>query len=183
MCYLGAAFRPRTPPLFGWKTRKLSATNQQWSLWLYTKHLMDMFSRFWIRKSLTFGKYSIFHPLWQFSTNNFTSRNATLFIFSSPKRPQISWCVPNFLFSEFYLNLLFHFKIGLSLGLSCLMSSMFIIILITRIIKTTWEVYNRYFWDSFFTCNFQVNKRAYLQTLRFLPISTDISMTPIHTKK
>ena len=142
-----------------------------------------MFSCFWIRGPLTFWKYSIFHPLWQFSTNNFTSRNATLFIFSRPNGPQISWRVPNFVFSEFYLNLLFHFKIGLSLGLSCLMSSMFIIILITRIIKTTWEVYNRYFWDSLFTCNFQVNKRAYLQTLRFLPISTDISMTPIHTKK
>ena len=46
--------------------------------------------------------------------------------------------VPNSLFSDFYLSLLFSFKIGPSLGLSCLMSFMFIIItLIIRIIKTT----------------------------------------------
>ena len=45
---------------------------------------------------------------------------------------------PNSLFSDFYLSLLINFKIGLSLGLSCLMSFMFIIIiLIIRIIKTT----------------------------------------------
>ena len=132
MCYLGAVLRPRTPPLFGWQTRKLSATNQQWSLWLYTKHLMDMFSRFWIRRPLTFRKYSIFHPLWRFSTNNFTSRNATLFIFSRA-------FVSNSLFSEFYLILLFNFKSGPSLGLSCLVSSMFItiIMLIICILKTT----------------------------------------------
>ena len=46
-------------------------------------------------------------------------------------------CVPNFLFIDVYLNLLFNFKVGPSLDLSCLMSSMFIIILIIRIIKTT----------------------------------------------
>ena len=46
--------------------------------------------------------------------------------------------VSNHLFSDFYLSLLFNFKIGPSLGLSCLMSSMFIIIiLIIRIIKRT----------------------------------------------
>ena len=83
----GDAFGPRTPPFFGCQTRKLSATNKQWSPWLYTKHLMDMFPRFWIRWSSTFGKYSIFHPWQGFSANNFTSRNAILFIFSSPDRP------------------------------------------------------------------------------------------------
>ena len=41
-------------------------------------------------------------------------------------------------FCDFYLSLLFNFKIGLSLGLSCLMSSMFIIILVIRVIKTTY---------------------------------------------
>ena len=46
-------------------------------------------------------------------------------------------CVPNFLFGDVYLNLLFDVKLGPSLDLSCLMSSMFIIILIIRIIKTT----------------------------------------------
>ena len=46
--------------------------------------------------------------------------------------------VPNSLFSDFYLSLLINFKMGLSLGLSCLMLFMFIIIiLIIRIIKTT----------------------------------------------
>ena len=130
LCYLGAAFRPRTPSFFGWQTRRLSATNQQWSLWLNTKHLMDMFSRFWIRRPLTFRKYSIFHPLWRFSTNNFTSKNATLFTFSRPK-DSLTF-VSNSLLSDFYLSLLFNLKIGPSLGLSCLMPSMFIIILIIR---------------------------------------------------
>ena len=46
--------------------------------------------------------------------------------------------VSNFLFREVYLILLIKFKIGPSLGLSCLMSSMFIIMqLIIRISKTT----------------------------------------------
>ena len=71
---------------FGWQTRKLSATNQQWSLWLHTKQLMDISPRFWIMRPSTFGKYSIFHPLQGFSANNFTSTNAILFIFSRPER-------------------------------------------------------------------------------------------------
>ena len=45
--------------------------------------------------------------------------------------------VPNFLFSDLYLNLLFNFKIGLPLGPSYLMPSMFIILLIISIIKVT----------------------------------------------
>ena len=45
--------------------------------------------------------------------------------------------MPNFLFSEVYLNLLFNFKVFPSLDLSCLMASVFIIILIIRITKTT----------------------------------------------
>ena len=45
--------------------------------------------------------------------------------------------MPNFLFSDDYLNLLFNFKVGPTSDLSCLMSSMFIITLIIRIIKTT----------------------------------------------
>ena len=43
----------------------------------------------------------------------------------------------NFMFSDFYLSLSFNFKFGLSLGFSCLMSPVFIVILIIRIIKTT----------------------------------------------
>ena len=42
---------------------------------------------------------------------------------------------------------------------------------------------NRRFWHTLFTYNFQINKKAYLQTLKFLPIPPNISMTPIHTKK
>ena len=45
--------------------------------------------------------------------------------------------IPNFLVSDFYLSLLFNLKIWLSLSLSWLMLSMFIIILIIRIIKIT----------------------------------------------
>ena len=131
--YSGAASGPRTPPIFGCQTRNLFATNQQWSLWLYTKHLMDMFPPFWIRGSSTFGKSSACHPWQGFSANTFTSRNAILFTFS---RPDSLTCVPNFLFSDVYLNLLFNFKVGSLLDLSCLMSFMFVIILIIRIIKT-----------------------------------------------
>ena len=45
--------------------------------------------------------------------------------------------LPSFLFSDVYLNLLLNFKVGPSLDLSCLMPSMFIIILIIRLIKAT----------------------------------------------
>ena len=44
-------------------------------------------------------------------------------------------------------------------------------------------VINRRFWHTFLTCNFQINKKAYLQTLKSLPIPPNISMTPINTKK
>ena len=133
-----SCFGAKDSTFFGWQTRKLSAINQQWSLWLYTKHLMNMFSRFWIRRFSTIEKYLIIH-LWQgFSANNFTSRNAILFIFLKVRKVIDSLtCVPNFLLRDVYLSLSFFFKIGPSLGLSCLMSCMFIIILIIRIIKTT----------------------------------------------
>ena len=78
----------------------------------------------------------MFHPFWQFSTNNLTSRNATLLFFQCLNGHDSLTCVPNLLFSDFYLSLLFNFKIGLSLGVSCLMSSMFTTILIIRLIKT-----------------------------------------------
>ena len=135
MCYLGATFRPRTPPPFDWQTRNLSITNQLWSLWLYTKYLMDMSSRFWIRRPLHFRKYLLFHSLWWLSTNNFTSRNATLFIFARPKRTKIPWrFAPMSLFSDFYLSLLFNFKIWPLLRLSCLMAPIIINIIIIIII-------------------------------------------------
>ena len=109
--YAGTAFGSRTLPFFGCQTRNLSATNQQWSLWLYTKHLMDMFPRFWIWWSSTLWKYSIFHPWQRFSANNFTPRNAILFNFCKAwKAIDSLTCVQNFLFSDSYLNLLFNFK-------------------------------------------------------------------------
>ena len=41
--YPGASFGSKTAPVFGCQARKLSAANQQWSLWLYTKHLKDTY--------------------------------------------------------------------------------------------------------------------------------------------
>ena len=120
-----SCLRAKDFPLFGWQTRKLEAsTNQQWSLWLYSKHLMDMFTRFWIKRPSTFGKYSIFHPLQEY-------------FFKAWKTIYSLICVPYFFFRDVYLSLLFNFKIGPSLGLSCLILSMFIMILIIRIINTT----------------------------------------------
>ena len=77
--YPGASFVPRTPPIFGCQTRHLSVANQQWSLWLYIKYLMDMLPRFWITWSSTFGKNSIFHPWQEFSASTFTARNDILY--------------------------------------------------------------------------------------------------------
>ena len=80
-----------------------------------------------------------FTPVKRFSANNFTSRYAILFVFSKAWKAIDSFtCVPNFLFSDIYLNLFFfNFKVGPLLDLSSLMYSMFIIIIIIRIIKTT----------------------------------------------
>ena len=135
--YSGAAFGPRPPPFFGCQTRNLSATSQQPSLWLYTKHLMHMFSYFWIRGSSTFGKYSIFHSRQGFLLITLLLDMLYCLLFKASQVIDSLTCVPNFLISDFYLNLLFNFKFGLSLDLSCLMSSIFIIILIIRVIKTT----------------------------------------------
>ena len=94
LCYPGkdfvllrSCFWAKNSPFFRCQTRKVFTTTQQWSLWLYTKHLMDMFPPFWIRRPSTFGKYSIFHHLQEFSINNLSSKNAILFIFAWPKRP------------------------------------------------------------------------------------------------
>ena len=139
--YPGAAFWSRTPSSSGCQTRKLSTTNYQWILWLYTKHLMDMLPHFWIRWSSTFRKDSVCHPWQGFCANNFTSRNAILFIFFKNWKAIDSLTrVSNLLFSDVYINLLYNFKAGPSLDLSCLISSMFIITLIIRIIKTTFLI-------------------------------------------
>ena len=47
----------------------------------------------------------------------------------------------------------------------------------------TSKVYNRYFWDSLFTCNVSIYKKDTYKTLKFLTIPRNISMTSIHTKK
>ena len=49
--------------------------------------------------------------------------------------------------------------------------------------STKEEVYSRYLWRTYITYNFQIDKKAYPQTLKFLPISPNICMTLIHTKK
>ena len=139
LCYSGAVFGPRTPPFFGWQTRKLSATNQQWSLWLYTKHLMDMFPRFWIRRpSIFYGSTRLFNPYRGFPRITLLLGILYFYVFKAWKAIDSLICVLNFLFGDVYLSLLFNFKIEFSLELSCLMSSIFIIILIIRTIKATY---------------------------------------------
>ena len=133
--YPGASFGSRTPPIFGCQIRKLSATNQQWSLWLYTKHLMDMFPRFWIRWSSTFGKYSIFHSWQGFRLITILLGMLYCLFFQDLKAIESLAFLPSFLFRDVYLNLLLNFKVGPSLDLSWLMPSMFIITLIIRLIK------------------------------------------------
>ena len=78
-------------------------------------------------------------------------------------------CVPNFLFSDFYLILLFNFKIGRSLGLSCLRSSMFIIKLIIRIIKTTCFYNTIFYFHEIFDTHLQKGL-VYFYTKKFLPL-------------
>ena len=123
----GASFGSRTPPVFGYQIRKLSPTNQQRSLWLYTKHLMDMLPRFWITWSWTFGRYSIFHS-WQGGFLLIALLLGMLYcLFFRGLTIDSLTCGPNILFSDVYLNLLFNFKAVPSLDLSCPMSLMFII--------------------------------------------------------
>ena len=136
LCYSEAAFAPRTFPLFSWRTRNLSATSQQWSFWLYTKHFMDMFQRFWIRRPSTFGKYSVFTPYGGFPLITLLLGMLHCLFFQAWKAIDSLTYVLNFFLSDFYLILSFKFKIGLSLGLSCLLLSIFIIVLTIVIIKT-----------------------------------------------
>ena len=132
-------FRTKDSPFFDWQTRKLSASNQQWSLWLYTKYLMDMFPRFWIRKpSIFYESTQLFNPYRGFPLTTLLLGILYFYFFKAWKAIDSLTCVLNFLLSDVYLSLLFNFKIESSLGLSCLMSSMFIIILIIRIIKATY---------------------------------------------
>ena len=109
--YAGTTFGLRTPLFFGHQTRNLSANNQQWSLWVYTKHLMDMFPRFWIRWSSIFAKCSIFHPWQSFLLITLLLWMPYCLLFQGLKGHRFLKCVPNFLFTDVYLNLLFNFKI------------------------------------------------------------------------
>ena len=63
LCYSGTALGSKTPPLFGWQTRNLSTINQQWSLWMYTKYLVDV-SKFLKYETFNFWEVLIFAPLW-----------------------------------------------------------------------------------------------------------------------
>ena len=80
LCYLGAAFGPRIPPIFGWQTTKFSRIDQQWTLRLHAKYLMDKLSSFWIMRPWTFGKHKCLKLLLGFSANKFIARNNTLSI-------------------------------------------------------------------------------------------------------
>ena len=61
----------------------------------------------------------------------------TVYFFKTWKAIDSLARVPNLFFSDVYLNLLFSFKVGPSLDLSCLKLSAFIISLIICMIKTT----------------------------------------------
>ena len=50
------------------------------------------------------------------------------------------------------------------------------------VFRSKTEVYNREIWHNLLTYNFQINKKAYLQTLKFLPIPSYISITPFMLK-
>ena len=133
-----SCFWAKDSPFLGWQTRKLSETNQQWSLWLYTKHVMDIFPSFWIRRPLTFGNYPIFYPTRSFWLIPLLLEMLHCLLFQGFKGHRFLTRMQNFLFHEFYLSLLFKFEIGSLLSLSCLMSFMFIIMrIIIRIIETT----------------------------------------------
>ena len=126
LCYSAAYFGPRIPPFFGWQTRKLFVTNPERSLWLCTKHLVDMFSGFWIRTPSTFVKCSISHPVHGFYDH---------FVKVWKAMNSLTYALTS-LVSFIYLSLISLQK-GPLLSLFCQMSSIFIIILIIRIIKTT----------------------------------------------
>ena len=124
--YPGVSFGSRNPRIFGCQIRKLSGTTQEWSLWLYTKHLMDVLPHFWITWSWTLGKYSIF-PDRVFVLITLLIGMLYCLFFQGLIDHRFLDVWGKFLFSGVYLNLLFNFKVGPSLDLSCLMSSMFII--------------------------------------------------------
>ena len=121
MWYSEAAFKPRTSPFFNWKNRKLS---NQWSLWMYTKHLIGMFSIFWIKIPITFGRSQLSTPHMNFPSISLLWGCYTVYFFKTLKTIDSLTSVPNLLFREFYLNLLCKFKIGPPLSLSCLMPSL-----------------------------------------------------------
>ena len=132
--YSGAVFGPRASPFFVWQTGKLSATNQQWILSLYTKHLMDIFK---LGDLQLLGSTQFFTSYRDFPLITLLLATLYCLFFKAWKAIESLTWMPDFLFSAIYFSLLFNFKIGSSLVLSCLMSSMFIIILIFFIFKTT----------------------------------------------
>ena len=85
LCYSGAAFEPRTPPLFDWQTRNFSTINQQWILWLFTKSY-GYVSKFLDYQTFSFWEVLNFSPPQRYSANNFISRNNTQFIYSRSQR-------------------------------------------------------------------------------------------------
>ena len=96
-----------------------------------------MFPDFLIKKLKLLGSTQFFTPYRGFPLIIVLLGMLYCLSFKAWKTIDFLTCVPIFLFSANYLSLLFNFKTGPSLGLSCLMSSIFIIILIIRIINTT----------------------------------------------
>ena len=87
---------------------------------------MDMFHVFELGDLQLLESTYFFTPGRGFPQITLLLERYTVYFFKAWKAIDFLTCGPNFLFSDVYLNLLFNFKVGPSLDLSCLMSSMFI---------------------------------------------------------
>ena len=122
LCYWRAAFGPRTPPFL---VDKLETFPQ-----LISNEVSDCI----IFNPQLLGSTQFFCPYRGFLLITLPPGMLYFIFFQDLKNHRFLDVCAKFLA---YLSYLFNFKIGSLLGLSCLMSSMFIIILIIRIIKIT----------------------------------------------
>ena len=131
LCYSGAAFGPRTPHFL---VDKLETFPQ-----LISNKVSDCIPNIqWICSHIfnpqLLGSTQFFCPYRGFLLITLLPGMLYFIFFQDLKNHRFLDVCAKFLA---YLSYLFNFKIGSLLGLSCLMSSMFIIILIIRIIKIT----------------------------------------------
>ena len=137
LCYSGAAFGPRTPPFFVDKLESFpQLTSNEVSdctpnFWRICSHIFELGDLQLLGSSQFFTRHRGF-PLITFLLGMLYCS-----FFQGLKDHRFLDVCAKFLFSDVYLSHLFTFNLGSSLGLSCLTSSMFVIILIIGIIKTT----------------------------------------------